>query len=133
MTPITFSDILYITLNVITLGVVCIRDNIKGGALTETTFLVLLAVYKPNHGYGIMQFIEKETGGRVALGAGTLYGAVNALVKKKWITSFGFEADSKKKKYVITDDGKERAAQELKRMSEVLKLASTIIKEDRRK
>ncbi len=133
MTPITFSDILYNTLNVIILGVVCIRDNIKGGALTETTFLVLLAVYKPNHGYGIMQFIEKETGGRVTLGAGTLYGAVNALMKKKWITPFGFEADSKKKEYIITDDGKERAAQELKRMSEVLKLASTIIKEDRRK
>ena len=28
-----------------------------------------------------MQFIEKETGGRVVLGAGTLYGVINALVK----------------------------------------------------
>jgi len=110
--------------------VVCIRDNIKGGALTETTFLVLLAVYKPNHGYGIMQFIEKETGGRAVLGAGTLYGAVNALAKKKWIAPFGPEIDSKKKEYVITDAGKQKAVEELKRMGEVLKLASTIIKGD---
>lgn len=110
---------------------VCIRDNIKGGALTETTFLVLLALYKPIHGYGIMQFIEKETGGRVVLGAGTLYGAINALVKKKWITPFGSEADGKKKEYVITDAGKQKAVEELKRMGEVLKLASTIVKEDR--
>lgn len=101
-----------------------------GGALTETTFLVLLAVYKPNHGYGIMQFIEKETNGRVILGAGTLYGAINALVKKNWITPFGKEVDSKKKEYIITDLGKYKAEDELKRMCEVWKLASTIMKEE---
>lgn len=132
MTYITFSDILYyIKRNIC--EVICIRDNIKGGALTETTFLVLLAVYKPNHGYGIMQFIEKETGGRVVLGAGTLYGAINTLAKKKWIAPFGSEADSKKKEYVITDAGKQKAVEELKRMGEILKLASIIIKEDRSK
>lgn len=105
-----------------------IRDNIKGGALTETTFLVLLALFKPNHGYGIMQFIEKETNGRVVLGAGTLYGAINAMVTKKWIVPFGDEADGKKKEYVITDIGKQKAAEELQRMEEVWKLASIIIR-----
>lgn len=105
---------------------VCIRDNIKGGALTETTFLVLLAMHKPNHGYGIMQFIETETGGRVVLGAGTLYGAINTLVKKKWIAPFAAEADSKKKEFVITDAGKQKVAEELKRMGGLLRLASAI-------
>lgn len=107
---------------------ICIRDNIKGGALTETTFLVLLATYMPNHGYGIMQFIEKETNGRVVLGAGTLYGAINTLVKKKWITLSGDEADSKRKEYLITDIGKKRVEEELQRIEAVWKLASTIIK-----
>ena len=110
-----------------------IRDNRKGGALTETTFLVLLAVYQPNHGYGIMQFIERETNGRVVLGAGTLYGAINTLVKKKWIALFGDEADSKKKEYLITDIGKQKAEEELQRIEEVWKLASTMIKGDRGK
>lgn len=109
------------------------RDNIKGGALTETTLLVLLAVYKPNHGYGIMQFIEKTTGGRVVLGAGTLYGAINAVVKKKWITPFESETDGRKKEYVITDAGKQKVSEELKRMNELLELASIIVKEDDRK
>lgn len=112
---------------------VYIRDNIKGGALTETTFLVLLAVYKPNHGYGIMQFIEKKTNGRVVLGAGTLYGAINTLVKKEWIAPFGDEADNKKKEYLITNIGKQKAKEELQRIEEVLKLASTIIKGDKNK
>ena len=101
--------------------------------MTETTFLVLLATYRPNHGYGIMQFIEKETNGRVVLGAGTLYGAINALIKKKWIAPFGNEADSRKKEYVITDTGRQKAQEELKRMGEVCELASTIIKGERNK
>lgn len=104
-----------------------IRDNIKGGALTETTFLVLLALYEPNHGYGIMQFIETKTNGRVSLGAGTLYGAINSLVKKEWIKPFGNEVDSKKKEYVITDIGKAKAEEELKRINELRDLASEII------
>lgn len=101
--------------------------------MTETTFLVLLAAYRPNHGYGIMQFIEKKTNGRVVLGAGTLYGAINALIKKKWIVPFGNEADSRKKEYVITDTGKQKAQEELKRMGEVFELGSTIIKGERNK
>ncbi|MDK2965750.1 PadR family transcriptional regulator [Lacrimispora amygdalina] len=109
------------------MGVIIIRDNIKGGALTETTFLVLLAVYQPNHGYGIMQFIDKETNGRVVLGAGTLYGAINTLVKKKWIDSYDDDAGSKKKEYVITDVGRQKAEEELQRLREVVKLASVIM------
>lgn len=109
------------------MGVIIIRDNIKGGALTETTFLVLLAVYQPNHGYGIMQFIDKETNGRVVLGAGTLYGAINTLVKKKWIDSYDDDACSKKKEYVITDVGRQKAEEELQRLREVVKLASVIM------
>lgn len=58
------------------------RDNIKGKALTETTFYVLLSVFTPRHGYAMMQFIEQETAGRLSLGAGTLYGAINALLKR---------------------------------------------------
>lgn len=114
-----------------------IREYIKGGALTETTFLVLLAVYQPNHGYGIMQFIERETHGRVVLGAGTLYGAINALLKKKWIAPFEDKDDSgkanRKKEYVLTDVGKQKAEEELNRMGEVWKLASAIIRGDKSK
>ena len=39
--------------------------------LTEAMFYILLAVRKPNHGYGIIQEIEELTKGRVVLGAGT--------------------------------------------------------------
>jgi len=58
------------------------RDNAKGGALTEVTFYILLSLYTPKHGYAVMQFIEEKTGGRLSLGAGTLYGALNSLQEK---------------------------------------------------
>ena len=72
------------------------RDNIKGGALTEVTFFILLSLYEPKHGYAIMQFIEEKTEGRLVLGAGTLYGALTSLTEKKWIEPYGTEQDRKK-------------------------------------
>ena len=58
------------------------RDNVKGGALTEVTFYILLSLYMPKHGYAVMQFIEEKTNGRLSLGAGTLYGALNSLQER---------------------------------------------------
>jgi DNA-binding PadR family transcriptional regulator len=107
--------------------VIFIRDNIKGGALTETTYLILLALCRPNHGYGIMQFIEKETNGRVALGAGTLYGAINTLLKKGWIEPVGNSGGDAKKDYAITQLGRQIAADEQKRLTAVLRLATGIL------
>ena len=40
------------------------RDNVKGGALTEVTFYILLALHAPRHGYAVMQFIQEKTDGR---------------------------------------------------------------------
>lgn len=121
LTSIVFSAI-FITVNVI-IEVIPIRENIKGGALTETTLLVLLSTYEPRHGYGIMKFIEEQTKGRVALGAGTLYGAINTLVKKSWISPL----DTEKKEYLITNTGKQHVKTELKRLKELERLAAGII------
>lgn len=102
------------------------RDNVKGGALTEVTFFILLSLYKPKHGYAIMQFIEEKTGGRLSLGAGTLYGAINSLLEKEWIEPYG-DDDCRKKEYVITSKGKEVAETELKRLKDLTEIASGIM------
>ena len=52
----------------------------KNQPLTEALFYILLAVRKPIHGYGIIQEVSELTGGRVNLGPGTLYGAINSLL-----------------------------------------------------
>ena len=104
------------------------RDNTKGGALTEVTFYILLSLYTPKHGYAVMQFVEEKTGGRLSLGAGTLYGALNSLQDKKWIEPCG-DCDGRKKEYRITMHGKEVAEKELTRLNELVSIASEIIGE----
>lgn len=81
------------------------RDNVKGGALTEVTFYILLSLYTPKHGYAVMQFIEEKTGGRLSLGAGTLYGALNSLQEKEWIKACG-DCEGRKKNTSLLHLGK---------------------------
>lgn len=102
------------------------RDNVNGGALTEVTFLILISLYQPRHGYSIMQYIEERTNGRLILGAGTLYGALNTLTEKGWISAYG-EAAGRKKEFLITQQGKEIAEKELSRLKGLVSFASEII------
>lgn len=102
------------------------RDNEKGGALTEVTFFVLLALYRPRHGYAVLQFIETATEGRLRLGAGTLYGAINGLLEKGWIAPCGTE-NERRKTYRITEMGKDAAEQELARLKSLTATAEGII------
>lgn len=96
----------------------------KNIPLTESLFYILLAVRKPNHGYGIIQEVSALTGGRVILGAGTLYGAIQALVKKQWIAIYSEDTDSRKKKeYLITKAGAEAFRAEKARLEELLRNA----------
>ncbi len=96
----------------------------KNIPLTETLFYILLSVRKPNHGYGIIQEVERLTEGRVAMGPGTLYGAIQTMTAKGWIRIYSEETDSRRKKeYIITDLGREIFAQEKERLKELLRNA----------
>lgn len=102
------------------------RDNAKSGALTEVTYFVLLALYEARHGYAIMQFVEEKTKGRLVLGAGSLYGAIESLCKKGWIYLYD-NSDVRKKQYLITDLGKEVAQRERERIQELLNVSNEIM------
>lgn len=101
------------------------RDSMTGGALTEVAFYILLALHSPKHGYAIMRFAEEKTGGRLLLGAGTLYGALNTLLKKGWIAPYG-NTEGRKKEYIITPLGKEVAEKELARLEALVSVAKEI-------
>lgn len=89
------------------------------GALTEAVFYILLSLYKPTHGYGIMKFIRNTTDDRVIIGSGTLYGALGTLLKNKWI-KIDKNYNDDKKCYVITDIGKSVVDKELARLKELI-------------
>ncbi|WHY79845.1 PadR family transcriptional regulator [Neobacillus sp. WH10] len=83
-------------------------------------------MYEDRHGYAIMQFIEQATNGRLILGAGSLYGALNSLEKKGWIKITDI-SDKRRKKFLITEQGKEIAKQECMRIKDLSMFAEKII------
>lgn len=89
-------------------------------ALTEAVYYILLSLMEPLHGYGIIQNVEALSKGRVRLAAGTLYGAINTLLEKGWITALPEVRDSRKKEYQITDLGRSALEGELLRLTELL-------------
>lgn len=96
-------------------------------ALTEAVYYILLSLMQPMHGYGIMQNVEQLSNGRVKLAAGTLYGAINTLLDKGWITSLPGEKDSRKKAYQITEQGKQILEAEIIRLRELIENGSRIL------
>ncbi len=105
----------------------------SNSALTEAVYYILLSLTQPLHGYGIMQNVEQLSKGRVKLAAGTLYGAINTLLEKGWITAFPGEKDSRKKEYQITALGKEILCAELLRLTELIENGVCILGMDPRK
>lgn len=99
--------------------------------LTEALFYILLAVRTPNHGYGIIQDINEMTGGRVVLGPGTLYGAINSMLTKGWISLYSEDKESRKKKeYLLTKIGREIFENEVMRLNELVENAKKMAEEE---
>ena len=92
----------------------------SSGALTESVFYILLRLHQPAHGYAMMKDIAHMTGGRVKLGAGSLYGALDTLQKKGWIKALNEYPQDRKIEYIITNTGKEFFEKELIRLKELL-------------
>ena len=89
--------------------------------MTETAFYILLCLREPNHGYGIVQTVEKLTDGAIRLAPGTMYGSLSKM-EKDGVIRFIREED-KRKIYKITDLGEEVLALEIKRIERLYKIA----------
>ncbi|NLW69483.1 MAG: PadR family transcriptional regulator [Eubacteriaceae bacterium] len=99
----------------------------KTVALTEATYYILLSLYRPRHGYGIMQQSQTLSRGRVNLAAGTLYGALNTMCEKEWISPIPIKDNSRKKEYMLTDLGLSVLKKELERLKELVDAGESIL------
>ena len=88
--------------------------------LTEAVYYILLSLTTPLHGYGIMQRTSELSRGRLVISAGTLYGAINTLLERGWIKQLFTAEDSRRKEYLITEDGKAVLRAELERLCELV-------------
>ena len=73
--------------------------------MTETGFYILLCLQEEKHGYGIVQQVEKLTGGEIHLSPGTMYGSLSKM-ERDGLIRFVRE-EEKRKIYQITDLGRQ--------------------------
>lgn len=90
--------------------------------LTETTYYILIALLQPGHGYYIMQRVEELSEGKVRIAAGTMYGAIENLLKQGWIRSVPSD-DKRRKVYQITELGLDILHLETARLRDLINIA----------
>lgn len=94
--------------------------------MTETAFYILLCLQKPNHGYGVVQKVEKLTDGAIKLAPGTMYGSLSKMEKDN-VIEFIKEED-KRKIYQITELGSQVLELELQRITRLYQIAQEEMK-----
>jgi DNA-binding PadR family transcriptional regulator len=99
--------------------------------LSEATYLILLALTEPNHGYGIMQTVAAYGDNAVKLGPGTLYGALNNLLTQGLIERAG-DSDAgkdRRKLYALTPLGRNAVELECDRLEAMAQIGRGILKQ----
>jgi len=97
--------------------------------LTPAAFHILLALAGgERHGYGIMQEVLALTGAAVRLGPGTLYGTVGRLLAAGLIAEVAERPDpalddERRRYYRLTPAGERAAAEEARRLADLVRVA----------
>lgn len=102
----------------------------RSGPVSPQVLYVLMALLdEPRHGYGIMQDIEQRTDGEITLLPTSLYATLKRMLDDGLIVDAPEldRADSSpgrpRKTYRITERGRQKAADELRRMTLLLDVA----------
>jgi len=93
--------------------------------MSETMFYILFALQSARHGYGVMQHVEELTGGRIVLGAGTVYTSLGKLEADGLVAVTS--RDDRRTNYLITPKGTEVLRQEARRIEELSRYAKEIL------
>src|ERR1700721_1329856 len=96
--------------------------------LPSAAFQIMLALADSDlHGYAIMRQIEEQSGGRLRLGPGTLYGSIQALLGGKRMEEVARPGDGEvrqepRRYYRLTVAGRKLARSEAEKMADVLRV-----------
>ena len=97
--------------------------------LPAAAFQIMLALAGGDlHGYAVMRQVEEQTGGRLRLGPGTLYGSIQTLLEGKLIEEVdrpeNIEVRSERRRYYrLTVAGRKMARSEAEKLADVLRVA----------
>lgn len=97
--------------------------------LTPISLAILLSLAEGDrHGYAIMKDVAAQSRGRLKLGTGSLYAALQRMLEEGWIAESpdgpAPDEDQRRRYYRLTDRGRQLTRAEALRLAEVLQLAS---------
>jgi DNA-binding PadR family transcriptional regulator len=91
--------------------------------LSKSEFYILLSLaIKERHGYEIMKQVEQDSGKKVLLGPGTLYGSIKRMLQERLIEEVAGD-NPRRKYYTLTEKGRKLLSSELDRYNDVVELA----------
>lgn len=91
--------------------------------LSQSEFYILLSLaIKSRHGYEIMKQVEEDSGKKVLLGPGTLYGSIKRMLEAKLIKEIAGD-NPRRKYYALTEKGRNSISAELQRYNDAVELA----------
>lgn len=94
-------------------------------SLSQSEFYILLSLaIKKRHGYEIMKQVEEDSGKKVILGPGTLYGSIKRMLVSKLIKEVAGN-HTRRKYYTLTEAGKKSLSAELTRINSAVELAKS--------
>ena len=99
--------------------------------LTEQMYYVLLSLTQERHGYGIRQDIAQLTGGRVSVGAGTLYALLSRFEEEGLIVLS--DTRDGRKYYTLTPEGRQVLEQEYDRLRQQVADGAALLDRKERK
>jgi DNA-binding PadR family transcriptional regulator len=104
-------------------------DPLGNQPLTPAVFHILLALADgEKHGYAIMKEVESQTGGRIKMGPGTLYGSIKRMLAASLIQETAARPDpeldnERRRYYQLTGVGETALKTESQRMEQAVQAA----------
>jgi DNA-binding PadR family transcriptional regulator len=99
--------------------------------LPSAAFHILLSLADDDlHGYAIMRQVAEDTGGKIKLGPGTLYGSIKSLLEAGLIAETDERPDpelndERRRYYRLTPAGRKLAREEAARLADLLRLVKS--------
>lgn len=101
-----------------------INDSWDPSPLTPAVFHILLALADgQKHGYAIMKQVDKDGGGFLRMGPGTLYGSLQRMAAAGFVKELEEADDERRRYYYLTGTGQRALEGELARLRQALTAA----------
>jgi len=100
--------------------------------LPTATFHILMALAdEDRHGYAVIQEVAARTGGRLRLSAGTLYRSIQRMLEQGLVLETRDRPapehdDERRRYYRLTPFGRRVAEAEMRRLSDLMKIARAV-------